>query len=89
VVAGRVFDVAIDLRRSSPSFGRWVGFELSAANRRMAWIPPGFAHGFLSLEDDTDLLYKCTGFYAPEHERTIMWNDPALGIAWPLQQVGG
>jgi len=88
VVAGRAYDVAVDLRRSSPSFGAWVGFELSADNRQMAWIPPGFAHGFLSLEDDTDLLYKCTDFYAPQHERTLKWDDPALGIAWPLDRVG-
>lgn len=88
VVAGRAYDVAVDLRRSSPSFGAWVGFELSAGNRQMAWIPPGFAHGFLSLEDDTDLLYKCTDFYAPQHERTLQWDDPALGIAWPLEGIG-
>jgi dTDP-4-dehydrorhamnose 3,5-epimerase len=88
VVAGRVFDVAVDIRRSSPHFGQYVGVELSALNRRMLWIPPGFAHGFLALEDGTDLLYKCTDYYAPEHERTILWSDPALGIDWPLRDVG-
>jgi len=84
VVSGRAFDVAVDLRRSSPRFGRWVGFELSAANKRMLWVPPGFAHGFLALEDGTDFLYKCTDFYAPEHDRSILWSDPAIGIDWPL-----
>lgn len=83
VVSGRVFDVAVDIRRSSPSFGRWVGVELSARNKRMFWIPPGFAHGFLSLEEQTDFLYKCTDFYSPENERTILWSDPAIGIEWP------
>ncbi len=85
VTAGRVFDVAVDIRRSSPDFGRWVGAELSAENRRMLWVPPGFAHGFLTLEDDTDFLYKCTNFYAPRDERCIAWNDPDLAIAWPLE----
>jgi dTDP-4-dehydrorhamnose 3,5-epimerase len=85
VVAGRVFDVAVDIRKSSPNFGRWVGVELSAENRRQLWIPPGFAHGFLCLEDGSEFLYKCTDFYAPAHERSILWNDPAIGIAWPLQ----
>ncbi len=88
VVAGRAFDVAVDIRRSSPHFGRWTGVELSAQNRRMLWIPPGFAHGFLALEDGTDLLYKCTDYYAPEHDRTILWSDPALAIAWPLDGLG-
>ncbi len=81
---GEIFDVAVDLRRSSPTFGRWAGFRLSAANRRMAWIPPGFAHGFLALSA-AEVLYKLTDFWAPEHERTILWNDPALAIAWPLE----
>jgi len=85
VTAGRVFDVAVDLRRSSPSFGKWVGAELSADNKRMLWIPPGFAHGFLTLEADTDFLYKCTDFYDPEDEQCIMWNDPDLGIDWPFE----
>lgn len=84
VTAGRVFDVAVDLRRASPHFGRWVGVELSAANKRMLWVPPGFAHGFLTLEDGTDFLYKCTDFYAPEHDRSLLWSDPALDIDWPL-----
>jgi dTDP-4-dehydrorhamnose 3,5-epimerase len=84
VVQGRVWDVAVDLRRSSPQFGRWAGIELSAANRRQLWIPPGFAHGFLALEDDTQFLYKTTDVYARECERAIRWDDPGLAIAWPL-----
>ena len=84
VIAGEVFDVAVDLRRSSKTFGRWVGERLSAANRRIMWIPEGFAHGFLVLSEDAEFLYKTTDYYAPEHERTLLWNDPALGIAWPL-----
>lgn len=84
VVSGRVFDVAVDIRRSSPRFGRWVGVELSAENKRMLWVPPGFAHGFVALEDGTDFLYKCTELYAPEHDRSILWSDPAIGIDWPL-----
>ncbi|PWG03447.1 dTDP-4-dehydrorhamnose 3,5-epimerase [Sphingosinicella humi] len=89
VVAGRVFDVVVDLRRSSPGFGQWVGVELSAQNMRMLWCPPGFAHGFLVLEDGTDVLYKCTDYYAPEHERTLLWNDDDVGIEWPLAEIGG
>ena len=84
VVAGAVYDVAVDMRKSSPTFGRWTGFELSAENKLMAWIPPGFAHGFLVLSDYAEFLYKTTDYYAPEHERSLLWNDPALGIAWPL-----
>ena len=84
VVAGEVFDVAVDLRRSSPTFGRWVGAMLSADNRRMFWVPPGFAHGFLVLSEDAEFLYKTTDYWYPEHERTLLWSDPALGIAWPL-----
>lgn len=84
VTAGRAFDVAVDLRRSSPRFGRWVGVELSSENKRMLWVPPGFAHGFLSLEDGTQFLYKCTDFYAPEHERTLLWSDPDIAVEWPL-----
>lgn len=84
VVNGRVFDVAVDVRRSSQSFGRWIGVELSAANQRMLWVPPGFAHGFLTLEDKTDLLYKCTDFYDPTTEHCVRWDDPALAIDWPL-----
>ena len=84
VVAGEVFDVAVDLRRSSPTFGRWVGETLSAQNRRMMWVPEGFAHGFLVLSDLAEFLYKTTDYYAPEHERTLLWNDPAIGVTWPL-----
>lgn len=84
VANGRVFDVAVDIRRSSATFGRWIGVELSAANQRMLWVPPGFAHGFLTLEDDTDFLYKCTDFYQPASEHCLLWNDPALAIDWPL-----
>ncbi len=84
VISGEVFDVAVDLRRSSKTFGRWVGERLSADNRRMMWIPEGFAHGFLVLSERAEFLYKTTDYYAPGHERTLLWNDPALGIAWPL-----
>lgn len=84
VSSGAVFDVAVDLRRGSSTFGRWVGVELSAENHRMLLIPAGFAHGFLSLQDNTDLTYKCTDVYASKHERTIMWNDPDIAIDWPL-----
>jgi dTDP-4-dehydrorhamnose 3,5-epimerase len=83
VVTGRVFDAVVDLRKSSPTFGRWTGAELSADNRRQLWIPPGFAHGFLVLSDSADFLYKATDYYAPEHERSIVWDDPAIGIEWP------
>lgn len=89
VVSGAVFDVAVDLRRSSPTFGRWVGAELSAQNKRQLWIPPGFAHGFLVLSEAADFLYKTTDYYAPEHERTVAWDDPAIGIEWPLSQLDG
>lgn len=88
VVAGRVYDVAVDVRRSSPEFGRWVAVELSADNKRMLWVPPGYAHGFLSLEDGSEFVYKCTDFYAPEHERTVLWRDPDIGIDWPLDGIG-
>ncbi|MFL6571383.1 MAG: dTDP-4-dehydrorhamnose 3,5-epimerase [Burkholderiales bacterium] len=84
VIAGEVFDVAVDLRRSSATFGRSVGFNLDAASKRMAWIPPGFAHGFLVLSEHAEFLYKTTDYWAPEHERTLLWNDPQLGIRWPL-----
>lgn len=84
VTSGSVWDVAVDLRRSSATFGRWFGVELSAANKRMFWIPPGFAHGFLCLEDGTDFLYKCTAFYQPAQEHSLLWNDPALNIPWPV-----
>jgi len=83
VTVGEVFDVAVDLRRSSPTFGRHVAMTLSAANRRMLFIPPGFAHGFLVVSDAAEFLYKTTDYWYPAHERTLQWNDPALGIAWP------
>lgn len=85
VVRGTVFDVAVDLRRSSPSFGRWVGVELSEDNHRQLWVPPGFAHGFYVMSESADFVYKCTELYAPEHERCLRWDDPALAITWPLQ----
>ena len=84
VVTGEVFDVAVDLRRASPAFGRWTGTRLSAENKRMMWIPAGFAHGFLVLSGSADFLYKTTDYYAPEHERCLLWSDPAIGITWPL-----
>jgi dTDP-4-dehydrorhamnose 3,5-epimerase len=87
VTNGAVFDVAVDLRRSSPTFGQWVGVELSAANKRMLWVPEGFAHGFLALADDTDVLYKCTAPYAPQFEHTLAWDDPAVAITWPLADL--
>lgn len=83
VTQGVVFDVAVDLRRSSPRFGRWTGVELSADNRRQLWIPPGFAHGFMVTSDTAHSLYKTTDYYFPEHERSLLWNDPTVGIAWP------
>ncbi len=83
-VRGSVFDVAVDIRRSSPTFGRWVGEELSESNHKQLWIPPGFAHGFLVLTDAAEFLYKTTNYYAPAHERCIAWNDPTLAIDWPL-----
>ena len=84
VAAGEVFDVVVDLRRSSPTFGRSLGMTLSAQDRKMLWVPAGFAHGFLTLSDQAEFLYKTTDYWYPEHERTLLWNDPALGIAWPL-----
>lgn len=89
VVAGEVYDVAVDMRRSSPSFGRWTGMRISAENRLMAWIPPGFAHGFYVLSEVAEFLYKTTEYYAPEHERSLLWNDPALAIDWPLDGEPG
>jgi len=86
VCAGEVFDCAVDLRRSSPTFGQAVTVTLSAANRRLLWIPEGFAHGFLVTSDSAELLYKTTDYYHPEHEHSLLWNDPALGIAWPLDR---
>jgi len=82
---GEIFDVAVDIRRRSPTFGKWVGFNLSEQNRRMAWIPPGFAHGFLVLSEHAEVLYKTTDYWAPQFERTIVWNDGSLGITWPIQ----
>lgn len=87
VTAGRVFDVSVDLRKSSPNFGRWTGVELSAENKRMLWVPPGFGHGFLTLEDGTDFLYKCTELYAPDDERCIAWDDAEIAIDWPLDGI--
>jgi len=84
VVAGEVFDVAVDLRRSSQSFGRWTGVLLNAENKRQLWMPEGFAHGFVVLSETAEFLYKTTDYYAPEHERSLLWNDPELGIDWPL-----
>jgi dTDP-4-dehydrorhamnose 3,5-epimerase len=81
---GAIFDVAVDIRRGSPSFGKWFGLELSDANKRTLWIPPGFAHGFCALEDGSDLVYKCTTLYDPSSDRAILWNDPAIGINWPI-----
>ena len=85
VVVGEVFDVAVDLRRGSPSFGAWVGIHLSAENKRQFWVPPGFAHGFLVLSSAAEFLYKTTDYYAPEYERSLLWNDPELEIDWPLE----
>lgn len=84
VTAGEVFDVAVDLRRNATTFGKWVGVVLSAENKRQLWVPPGFAHGFLVLKNDTEFLYKTTDYYAPQHERCIRWDDPEIGIVWPL-----
>ncbi len=85
VVAGEVFDVAVDLRQSAPTFGQWVGVHLSGENKRQLWVPPGFAHGFLVLSDSAEFLYKTTDFYAPQHECCIRWDDSTIGIQWPLQ----
>ena len=87
VTAGSVFDVAVDLRRSSPTLGRWFGTELSAENKRQMWIPVGFAHGFVVLSEHAEFLYKTTDYWAPEHERCIRWDDPAIGITWPVNGV--
>jgi dTDP-4-dehydrorhamnose 3,5-epimerase len=84
VVQGEVFDVAVDLRRSSATFGRWVGVHLSAENHRQLWVPPGFAHGFVVTSDSAEFLYKTTDYWYPEHERSLLWSDPAVGIQWPL-----
>ena len=87
VARGAVFDVAVDLRRSSPNFGKWVGVELTAENKRMFWVPEGFAHGFLTLTDNTDFMYKCTAPYAPQSEHTLAWDDPAVGVEWPVDDL--
>jgi dTDP-4-dehydrorhamnose 3,5-epimerase len=84
VVRGKVFDVAVDIRRDSPAFGKWVGVELSEENKRLFWLPPGLAHGFVVLSDTADFLYKATDYYLPKSERSILWNDPSLGIEWPI-----
>ena len=84
---GAVFDVAVDIRQGSPTFGKWFGIELNGKNKTQLWIPPGLAHGFLTLEDDTEFIYKCTDYYAPEHDNTLMWNDPQIGVQWP--QIDG
>ncbi len=86
VCRGEVFDVAVDIRRSSPRFGQWVGVHLSERNHQMLWVPPGFAHGYLALSEEIDFLYQCTDFYAPEHERTIRWNDARIAVRWPLAE---
>lgn len=88
VTQGTVFDVAVDIRKGSPTFGRWVGVELSSDNHRQFWVPAGLAHGFVVLSDTADFLYKTTDYYAPQHERCIAWNDPAIGIDWPLAAHG-
>ncbi len=86
VISGTVFDVAVDIRKNSPTFGKWVGEILSAENKRMFWVPPGFAHGFYVISEEAEFLYKCTEFYAPEYERSIRWDDPGLSIVWPLTE---
>jgi len=86
VIEGEVYDVAVDIRKSSPTFGQWAGFSLSAANKRMAWIPPGFAHGFVVVSETAEFLYKTTDYWAPEYERCIRWDDPDLAIVWPLTE---
>jgi len=82
---GTIFDVAVDIRRGSPTFGKWFGIELSDANKLMLWVPPGFAHGFCAMEDGSDLVYKCTTLYDPPSDRAILWNDPEIGIEWPIE----
>lgn len=89
VVQGEVFDVAVDIRRSSPTFGQWVGARLSAENKQQLWVPPGFAHGFLTLSESAEFLYKTTDYYAPQFERSLAWNDPTVGVEWPLHLLDG
>ena len=88
VARGAVFDVAVDIRRSSPTFGQWVGVELTEDNQHQLWVPPGFAHGFVVLSESAEFLYKTTDYYAPQHERCIAWNDPSIGISWPALAQG-
>lgn len=85
VMSGEIFDVAVDMRRDSPAFGKWTGVTLSAENKRQLWVPPGFAHGFVVLSEEADFTYKCSDYYAPQHERCLMWNDPTVGIQWPYE----
>ena len=87
VIKGEVFDVAVDMRKNSPTFGRWFGIELSEENKKQFYIPPGFAHGFLALRDDTDFLYKCTDYYYPDDEGGVIWNDPTINIKWPIEKI--
>jgi dTDP-4-dehydrorhamnose 3,5-epimerase len=87
VTAGEVFDVAVDIRRQSATFGKWVGVLLTAENKRQLWVPPGFAHGFVVIKDNTEFLYKTTDYYAPQHERCIRWDEPTIGIKWPMTQA--
>lgn len=86
-VVGEIFDVAADIRKNSPTFGKWVGYMLTAENKRQLWIPPGFAHGFLVVSEVAEVLYKATDYYAPQHERSILWNDPDIGIEWPIEGI--
>jgi dTDP-4-dehydrorhamnose 3,5-epimerase len=87
-IKGKIFDAGVDIRKGSPTFGKWFGEVLSGNNMKMIYFPPGFAHGFLALEDDTHVYYKCTGLYSKENERAIIWNDPGIGIKWPVKEVG-
>ncbi|MDO9318159.1 MAG: dTDP-4-dehydrorhamnose 3,5-epimerase [Gammaproteobacteria bacterium] len=88
VIAGEIYDVAVDMRRNSPTFGQWVGEFLSADNHRQLWVPPGFAHGFIVTSDSAEMVYKCTDYYAPTDEHSLLWSDPALAISWPLEKAG-
>jgi len=88
VIAGEIYDVAVDMRRTSPTFGQWVGVILSADNHRQLWVPPGFAHGFIVTSDSAEMVYKCTDYYAPSDEHSLLWNDPALAIPWPIAELG-
>lgn len=88
VIAGEIYDVAVDMRRTSPTFGQWVGVILSADNHRQLWVPPGFAHGFIVTSDSAEMVYKCTDYYAPSDEHSLLWNDPELAIPWPITELG-